>query len=38
LVEDCCGNKEPFHDAEALWRLMAQEGKAMKIKRLENKD
>ena len=25
LVEDCDGHKESFHDAEALWRLIAQE-------------
>jgi hypothetical protein len=38
LVEDCDGHKESFHDAEALWRLLAQERPAEEPRGPESKD
>jgi len=35
LVEDDSGHKEPFHDAETLWKLLAREKPA--VKRLRKK-
>ena len=37
LVEDYNGHKESFHDAEALWRLLAQERPAAELRGPESK-